>query len=44
MGGGIGNPGPLIAISGLYSKEDPGTYFNNYYPLVWLLIMLLLCF
>jgi hypothetical protein len=31
-GGGSGNPGPLVSIPGLYSAEDPGIHFNNYYP------------
>ncbi|KAF4151058.1 hypothetical protein CNMCM6936_004648 [Aspergillus lentulus] len=31
-GGGNGNPGPLVTIPGLYSNEDPGIHFNNYYP------------
>jgi hypothetical protein len=31
-GGGSGTPGPLVSIPGLYSAEDPGIHFNNYYP------------
>jgi hypothetical protein len=44
MGGCSGGPGPLIAISGLNSNKEPRMYFINYYPLVWLLNMLLLSF
>ncbi|KAF9765514.1 hypothetical protein IL306_002184 [Fusarium sp. DS 682] len=31
-GGGSGNPGPLVAFPGAYSADDPGIYFNTYYP------------
>jgi hypothetical protein len=31
-GGGSGNPGPLVEFPGAYSPNDPGIYFNTYYP------------
>jgi hypothetical protein len=31
-GGGSGQPGPLVALPGAYSLDDPGIYFNNYSP------------
>lgn len=33
-GGGSGSPGPLVAIPGEYKADDPGIYFNNYFPAV----------
>ena len=32
VSGGSGQPGPLVAFPGAYSNDDPGIYFNNYYP------------
>ncbi|KAJ6440566.1 family 61 glycoside hydrolase [Purpureocillium lavendulum] len=32
VSGGSGSPGPLVAFPGAYSNDDPGIYFNNYYP------------
>lgn len=31
-GGGSGNPRPLVEFPGAYSADDPGIYFNTYYP------------
>lgn len=31
-GGGNGTPGPLVSFPGAYSNNDPGIYFNTYYP------------
>lgn len=33
-GGGGGTPGPLVSFPGAYSANDPGIFFNNYYPAV----------
>ncbi|RDB28103.1 putative endo-beta-1,4-glucanase D [Hypsizygus marmoreus] len=32
-GGGNGNPGPLVAIPGVYSGTEPGILINIYYPI-----------
>jgi hypothetical protein len=31
-GGGSGTPGPLVAFPGAYHSDDPGIWFNDYYP------------
>ncbi|RXW18990.1 hypothetical protein EST38_g6869 [Candolleomyces aberdarensis] len=31
-GGGNGNPGPLVAIPGVYTGREPGIMLNIYYP------------
>ncbi|TFK69287.1 hypothetical protein BDN72DRAFT_768151 [Pluteus cervinus] len=31
-GGGSGNPGPLVAIPGVYTGREPGIMINIYYP------------
>ncbi|KAL4260084.1 Lytic polysaccharide monooxygenase AA9 [Pleurotus pulmonarius] len=32
-GGGSGNPGPLVAIPGVYTGREPGIMLNIYYPI-----------